>query len=178
MSEKFGKIEGNQGLLFTVNKNTFNWHSVLEDLSLSCDKFGIFIKGAAQTRTNILQADATITLKNAPAFIEELVAFYNRIEKVVNLFEQNLQMRLKPLPENAKDPLVAYLRLLTSDHTKSDDELEILVKLQDDKIYVGSVTLEEATAEFEAIWAAIMAQIKPPATSPTTTTQEDSKSGQ
>ena len=153
--ETLGKIEANTNVLIVLNKRTFNCHVAVDPLGVSCDLYGISIKSDLQERNNCTHGDVGITLKNASNLVSELVSYYNRIEGVVNLFEQDTQKHLKPLPEGAAQKIVGFLSHLSANPADPND-LHITVVYNDGKLQIGPLTREEARAEFEELWAEIM----------------------
>lgn len=159
--ERLGKIEAAQDLLIVVNKRTLNWHVAVNNLGLWCDLYGISLKADAQARNNSIQAEVGVTLKNASNLIEEAVGFYNRIEGVVNLFEQDTQQHLKPLPATATKKIVAFLGQLSTNKDDSPNDLHINITYNDGKLQIGPLTREEARAQLEALWTEIMLEALP-----------------
>jgi len=152
--ENFGKIEGEESLLFVLNKTNLNWHIALEKLNLHCDLFGVGIKADAQERNNSTHIDAIVTITHVKRLAEELVAFYNRLERLASLIEEETNQHLTPLPENAPEKIVAYLNLLAT--KREGDELAIDIKYSDGKIQVGPLSLEQARAQLEQLWEGLM----------------------
>lgn len=154
--ELLGKIEGAQDMLVVVNKRTLNWHVALKNLGLWCDLYGMSVKADAQARNNSLQADVGLTLKNASNLVDELVGFYNRVEGIVNLFEQEIDTHIKPLPASAAPKIVAFLSRFSTNKDDSPNDLHINITYNDGKLQIGPFSREEARAQAEELWEEII----------------------
>ncbi len=148
--EEFGRIEMGESFFFNLNKKNFNWHMGLQKLDLSCDLFALNVKADAQDRNNRTIVDITLDITNAKRLTEEMVVLYNKVEGLANLFEEETEKHLKPLPENASEKILAYLQQIAT--KKEKEVLEITISYRDGKIGVGPYTLEEARARFEELW--------------------------
>lgn len=151
--DSLGKIKLDESMCVVLNKRNLSWHFTLQNFDLSCDQYAMSAKANAQERNNHTRFDVTIKLKNAPGLVEDLQNLYNRLEGVVNLFEEQTEAHLKPLPEDAKARILDFIKSLS---TESGDELEIVVSYHDGRVYVGPLTLEDARGAFEALWRSIM----------------------
>ncbi len=158
--ERLGTISLYNDFFVEVTKPSLNWHVGVKKLGVMCDLYGIDIKADAQSRNSDLQIEATCALKNAQGLVVELVSSYNNVADIVNTIESDPEKHFKPLPANAADKIVAFLAHLSQEHEDPKGTLKIIYTYKNNKTMIGHLSLEEARAEAEALWAAIMGNVK------------------
>lgn len=140
---EFGTIKFAHNIDIKTNKETFHTNVKLPKLELMSAPYGGRIHGEAQGDTNNFTATFTFDLIKYKPMIQDLMAYYNRLTKVINVFESDEKSKLKEVSPQLVEKVLTYIREISNKPTSNSTDVEITTTTVENNTQVGTLTLDE-----------------------------------
>jgi len=142
---EFGTIKFSHNLDTKINKENLRTKVKLSKFELLTALYGGRLHGEAEGDINTFSATFTLELIKYKPLIQDMIAYYNRLTRVINVFQKDEKSKLKEVSPQLVEKTLTYLREISNKPTSDSNDVEITMTSTPSSTRIGTLTFDSFT---------------------------------